>query len=624
MTKKIMILTSVIVLLFSSLYTFPQNKAEAVVSKIATKAAKSAAIKSISFVIEKKAKETIKDMATKEVSEEISQDYVKKQTFLFVRNGADKKLYQVKEYSRMTELENERLVAAINKNIEARITGGRQWNLFENILDWFLDYKTIVGGAALITAQLSGQSLLDLEQIAWDSLLDAGLMFPAVKTGNTSDFINSTDGSSWNLGSSTSDLPNEGDGYWEYKSPVIQTGEFNEVDIVVETGGTLQGKIVVMDFLTDPTPSYPEGDSWDWNFDFGVHKNYRNWFFTALNILPDYVMMYPSGIPVESFTVAWNGTKLFSDTFDNIRPVMPGDMELQPVLDMFQNLKRVKWHYPDTNTKPLIIEFSDLTNTLTYYLNLTHLDFEMDLDTFEISGRGEATPYDFDVNLDIRVIDGTKLHGDTNPQPNKEDVEISKSPYEKEDQVSFPNITEIPLTNPATGTPVEVVPVTNPDTGEEDIIVIDPETGEPVPDDTPDPIAGTPVVEDPDPTAPPDPEPLPEKPIVPPDTGTGTPTPDPDDPTKKPDEEANRWKNLITTQFPFSLPWDIYAMLEVLMANPVRPEVDIDETFMGIDFKFKHDFAWMDDWAPFFRTFILISFSIFLILSTRRLMGGGQ
>lgn len=130
----------------------------------------------------------------------------------------------------------------------------------------------------------------------------------------------------------------------------------------------------------------------------------------------------------------------------------------------------------------------------------------------------------------------------------------------------------------------------------------------------------------PSPSPAPQPAPLPPKTEAPPTSGE---EPDPDSPNRNPDDDGNRFGALVTNKFPFSLPWDIYNMIAAVVAEPERPEVKVDlsgQTFMGISapIKFSHDFKWMDDYAPFMRTFILIGFTIFLIISTRRLMGGGQ
>lgn len=101
-----------------------------------------------------------------------------------------------------------------------------------------------------------------------------------------------------------------------------------------------------------------------------------------------------------------------------------------------------------------------------------------------------------------------------------------------------------------------------------------------------------------------------------PATGGGTGT---GDPTK---DWKTRMKALVTTKFPFSLPWDFYAMLSFVNADPIQPEFKIDTEFMGMPVKFDKKIDYLQDYLPFFRTFIIIGFCISLILMTRKLLGG--
>jgi hypothetical protein len=99
-------------------------------------------------------------------------------------------------------------------------------------------------------------------------------------------------------------------------------------------------------------------------------------------------------------------------------------------------------------------------------------------------------------------------------------------------------------------------------------------------------------------------------------------------PKANPDDHANRWKQLVTTKFPFSLPWDLYAILSVLNAEPQKPVLKLDATGriagVTVPLKFTQNIDFLDPYMPFLRTFILIGYVLFLIFSTRKLLGGGQ
>lgn len=80
----------------------------------------------------------------------------------------------------------------------------------------------------------------------------------------------------------------------------------------------------------------------------------------------------------------------------------------------------------------------------------------------------------------------------------------------------------------------------------------------------------------------------------------------------------------VTTRFPFSLPWDVNRVLTVLNAPARTPRINIDQKFMGMRFKIDYSFDYLDPYVPWFRSFIVIGFAMFLIMNTRRLLGGAQ
>lgn len=94
-------------------------------------------------------------------------------------------------------------------------------------------------------------------------------------------------------------------------------------------------------------------------------------------------------------------------------------------------------------------------------------------------------------------------------------------------------------------------------------------------------------------------------------------------PTKKPPNIGA----LVTTKFPFSLPWDFFGVLGWINAEPKAPVFKLDTGLntpfgkeLKMDMEFKFNF--LDPYMGYFRGFIIIGFSLFLILATRRLMGG--
>lgn len=168
------------------------------------------------------------------------------------------------------------------------------------------------------------------------------------------------------------------------------------------------------------------------------------------------------------------------------------------------------------------------------------------------------------------------------------------------DPVVYPSIYPEPEQYPLP----EIVPVTEP--------VPDP-APEPNPEPNPDPKPSP----EPNPWPEPGPEPFPD------------PVPNPPNPFEPSEPEKINWEKLrgipaiITTKFPFSLPWDIYHLLSLLNYQPCAPVIEVNEDFMGMNFQFEIDFSFLDPYVPFFRWFIVIGYAVFLILSVRKLMGGG-
>lgn len=94
---------------------------------------------------------------------------------------------------------------------------------------------------------------------------------------------------------------------------------------------------------------------------------------------------------------------------------------------------------------------------------------------------------------------------------------------------------------------------------------------------------------------------------------------------KKGLEDNNRkWGALITTKFPFSLPFDLYYVLSFLSAEPRAPNFTIDESLNGLPFYFEVDMVFLDPYMGWFRTFIVLGFMFMLIMITRKLLGGAQ
>lgn len=174
---------------------------------------------------------------------------------------------------------------------------------------------------------------------------------------------------------------------------------------------------------------------------------------------------------------------------------------------------------------------------------------------------------------------------------------------------------------PVTDPDVELEPVTNepvvtpnPTTGEPEIIVKPNTPPEPA---TP-PKTDTPTTEDPD-TGDPDTG----------DPGTETPPTDPDDedPTKVKWDKLKTIPTFMTTRFPFSLPWDIGRFLDAVFPD-VTAISELSYEFPdigGYDTSFEITIPeYFDPWMDFARAAFIYGFDISLVYAIYRLFGGAQ
>lgn len=190
-------------------------------------------------------------------------------------------------------------------------------------------------------------------------------------------------------------------------------------------------------------------------------------------------------------------------------------------------------------------------------------------------------------------------------------------PYKPASPDSYPDkIVEIPI-SPVKTEVVQPSPTTVKDPTPQD----DPNgLPKPAPDPEPEPSPNPEVKPNPLPTPIPTPVPVPQFP---------EPVPDLDDPPDDDDKKRfEDFKNLATSKFPFSLPWDLAYMVSALNAEPKTPhfKMDIDGSILGIKFPFDidHNMSYLNGFMPFFRGLIVVGYCFMLILLTRQILGGGS
>jgi len=100
-------------------------------------------------------------------------------------------------------------------------------------------------------------------------------------------------------------------------------------------------------------------------------------------------------------------------------------------------------------------------------------------------------------------------------------------------------------------------------------------------------------------------------------------TPDKDKNKQELENESKKLGQLVTTRFPFSLPWDFVALVKLLYAEPMTPRWEITGTDK-IPLNFEINLEFLDPYIGWFRGFVLIGFIAQVIFMHSRFMGGSK
>lgn len=112
-------------------------------------------------------------------------------------------------------------------------------------------------------------------------------------------------------------------------------------------------------------------------------------------------------------------------------------------------------------------------------------------------------------------------------------------------------------------------------------------------------------------------------PTDPTDPGGTDDPPDKDKTKEQLEDESKKLGNLVTTRFPFSLPWDFVAMVKLLYAEPMTPKWEVKGT-EEIPLNFTINLNFLDPYISWFRGFIMVGFVISVIFMHGRFMGGSK
>lgn len=146
---------------------------------------------------------------------------------------------------------------------------------------------------------------------------------------------------------------------------------------------------------------------------------------------------------------------------------------------------------------------------------------------------------------------------------------------------------------------------------------------------TPDPNVDEDTLKAKDPEATPEGFPLPgpgdnklPPPQPPGETGDEDP-PDQDKEREQLEDESKKLGSLVTSRFPFSLPWDFLALVKLLYAEPMAPKWEVKGTD-DIPLNFTIDLKFLDPYIGWFRGFVMIGFVVSVIFMHGRFMGGSK
>lgn len=614
--------------------TYQPQKADAIAGKIASYAAKKAAV----WVAKETAEESIQKILKKkiDIGDPLFQKYISRVDYDLVQ--VDGKTFLMR--NNLGAAEKNALGDQIGKVVDRMMYGeNAAWLSW---LDWWsIGPMLLIGN--VIYSEMTDENYSFINDVLMQALIDLG--FLQEPESNFTDTVTNDPIKHYetppptkeptktkNYSGSFTHLQNSGDNKLnmpveKYSTPFDPNSTF-VIELVPNAPVTA---------LVNSTGSilfYPKiQDKAAMNFEVSGSPTFRNAY----------------GSSFDTVTIYKNGTKLVETTSSSVNKNIPST-------DL---AKMNRW----------IISYSQSNKTSSLVLQST---VDKSVPTYGLKIKGDITPYDLFVErlgLGIYPSDelkqvGYKVYWDyftdrlisaptTRPAPQLKDVK----PSNPKDYVSGPVINN----NPNTGKPTMAIPTT--------VIVQDP-TSTPVksdpaggititkPDGTPvtdpetelEPVTNEPVVQ-PNPTTG-EPEIIvkpntPPEPATPPktdppttenpdtgdpdtgDPGTETPPTDPDDedPTKVKWDKLKTIPTFMTTRFPFSLPWDIGRFLDAVFPD-VTPISELSYEFPDIGgYNTSFDITipeYFDPWMDFARAAFIYGFDISLVYAIYRLFGGAQ
>lgn len=642
---------------------FTCNNAEAVIQKLLTKTGKKAAIKSVTYVVERKALQSFKDLKKKKVINPPTGRYVindkpGQRRILIqttVPKSGKKQMYWMKEY--LTDTEKRKMTQLIEKRVDEKLFGPQPKGFWAKVLDWFTDYRFIVGGGAFLIGYLTGSDMLDIEELVIGILEDLGILTPAVDLTKDIDGFRDDEGNEYFFDDITegrteysrdwypipSTIMNEDGGwtttmadYYDHKAFEQETFVFNDKSMIVFEMKNMYSSEIPLSHLAIKISS--DNDENMLVISIGNENEIIPYFRLKRNFYyADEVLIFHNNEIV---------AELNTDDY-----AFYHDMKNKDYVKILRSPQRIKVsgmiYQGDTIIQ--ITEFSNHTGNIKLVTIWKDADVSKDeLNEMYVRGSYISAYYssgamidesDYHVRRVKNDFDTDFMHkrkpGDVESANGELDEKINENTL----KIKMPSIVNIPMRDAKTGqkvyiriTPegIEFVRADGSIVEEEDVefenIPNGLEDQEPeFPDNTYDP------EKDPTQTKPKKPGEMTEiEPESPPETGGGggNGTPKPEDNNCDKEYDSDKWVKIIdniSTKFPFSIPWDVGRAINAFFGGmgSEKPTFEIPLFYKGKTVTIEiPDF--IDEWIQVAKRLMVFMFDIYIIYALRKFWGGQE
>ena len=622
MLKRIMLLLTTFTIIFAFV-TYQPKKVDAV----AGVAAKVVAQQAIKAVTKTAVDSTVQRMLVKELLEEVTESYAKKQGYKLIESGGQK-MYMKATYN---ETEKVLLKKQIDKVIDKEVYGNTP--KFIQFLDWFVGVGAVIAVGQVLYATLTGEFQSYMSDIITEAMIDLGWLTPAHPSsdGTTpSNPVNypSTGVPIYNSTSSTPPIldlsktviinesyqttSNTTSRIYRMKlpSPVFQSGLVTYIESQPNTSNGMPNSFeydrIATNNSTSSIASFSMGGSYPYN---------------TLRIPNGGVYEFFVGGRITRKVTGWSSYSS-SRQIDISSYLGIPDLNLgQYNRFIIQNQK----YYPDKRVvvsrfiaqdtylrqRPdIIVQLTEQANPSNTLIN--------DYVDFYLTQRHNTAQFPTKIKLGLFTDIDVALDTGLLPTPVLDSADLKVPVVTNENRVPIPNVSILP--GGYVYDPTEQV-IKDPN-GQ---VVTDPES---LPLPTPDPvITETPdgeVVIDDTPTGVPVPPGGTSPPTNDGGTGDGMTT---GDPTNIEWDKLKAIPNIFTKKFPFSLPWDAKRFIDSVLGDiPEAKDIvvnveEIGGVHIGMNITLPDFF---DQFFDFTRVITLVMFDIGLIYGLYRLLGGAS